>query len=63
MLAWNDVPPVSGYPAIAVPIGRGAETGHPMGVTFMGGAFSEPTLIRAAYAFEQKMQGRVLLNF
>jgi amidase len=30
----------------------------PVGLTFMGRAFSEPTLIKVAYAFEQATQAR-----
>ncbi len=42
---------LAGYPAISVPAGYAFEL--PVGLTFMGRAFSEPTLIRLAYAFEQ----------
>jgi amidase len=42
---------VAGYPIITVP--AGFERGLPLGVSFWGRAFSEPTLIRIAYAFEQ----------
>lgn len=42
---------VSGYPAISVPAGR--VSGLPVGLTFMGPAWSEPSLIALAYAFEQ----------
>src|SRR5258708_6276760 len=42
---------VSGYPAISVPAGR--VSGLPVGLTFMGPAWSEPRLIALAYAFEQ----------
>ena len=58
-LGWGSLPPASGYPAICVPIGVGAQTNHPIGITFMGTAFSEPQLIAMAYAFEQKFGGRV----
>ena len=58
-LGWGNIPPASGYPAVNVPIGVGAETGHPIGLSFIGPAFSEPVLFRAAYAFEQQLQGRV----
>ena len=60
MAGWNDIPPSSGYPAITVPIGVGADTGHPIGLTFIGTAFAEPTLFRAAYSFEQFFGGRVV---
>ena len=42
---------VAGYPHITVPMGRWG--GLPVGLSFVGTAFSEPVLIRAAYAFEQ----------
>jgi amidase len=42
----------AGYPSVCVPAGY-RSTGKPFGVTFTGTAFSEPTLIKAAYAFEQ----------
>ncbi len=42
---------VSGYPAISVP--AGLVSGLPVGVTFMGPAWSEPRLLALAYAFEQ----------
>jgi amidase len=42
---------VAGYPHITVP--AGFENGLPVGLSFFGRAWSEPTLIRLAYAFEQ----------
>lgn len=42
---------LAGYPAISVP--AGFVFGLPVGVTFTGRAYSEPTLIKLAYAFEQ----------
>jgi amidase len=41
----------AGYPAITLP--AGFVHGLPVGITFMGKAWSEPVLIRLAYAFEQ----------
>ena len=56
---------VAGYPLVTLPAGfvsHGAETGArfdlPVGLTFMGRAWSEPALIRLAYAFEQITQVR-----
>jgi amidase len=42
---------VAGYPLVTVPAGYAF--GLPIGMTFMGRAYSEPTLIKLAYAFEQ----------
>jgi amidase len=47
---------LAGYPAITVP--AGFAFGLPVGITFMGRAYSEPTLIRLAYAFEQATRHR-----
>jgi amidase len=41
---------IAGYPAITVPAGYAL--GIPVGITFMGRAWSEESLIRYAYAFE-----------
>jgi amidase len=42
----------AGYPAITVPVGY--SFGLPMGLSFVGRACSEPTLLRLAYAYEQQ---------
>jgi amidase len=47
---------VAGYPSITVP--AGFILGLPVGVSFFGRAWSEPVLLRLAYAFEQLMQAR-----
>jgi amidase len=47
---------LAGYPAVNVPAGFAA--GLPVGITFFGRAWSEPTLIRLAYAFEQAAKAR-----
>lgn len=47
---------ISGYPNITVPAGWAF--GLPMGISFMGPAWSEPKLIRLAYAFEQATKVR-----
>ena len=47
---------VAGYPAITVP--AGFIFGLPVGISFFGRAWSEPTLIRVAYAFEQATKVR-----
>lgn len=46
------MPARAGYPSINVPAGY-LPDGSPMGVTFTGRAWSEPTLVRLGYAFEQ----------
>ena len=47
---------LAGYPAINVP--AGFSFGLPIGITFMGRAFSEPTLIRVASGFEAATRAR-----
>jgi amidase len=42
---------IAGYPHITVPMGRWKNL--PVGLSFVGTAFAEPVLIRAAYAYEQ----------
>jgi amidase len=42
---------VAGYPSVSVPMGFA--WGLPVNLSFFGRAWSEPTLIRIAYAFEQ----------
>ncbi|MEO3811596.1 amidase family protein [Sphaerisporangium sp. B11E5] len=56
-----------GYPALTVPAGYGAtasSAGHnPIGVTFVGTAFSESTLLAGAYALEQAANVRLAPSF
>ena len=52
---------VAGYPNITVPAGY--VQGLPVGISFVGKAFSEPTLIKAAYAFEQATKARKVPQF
>jgi amidase len=47
---------VAGYPHITVP--TGFVFGLPVGISFFGRAWSEPTLLRLAYAFEQATKAR-----
>jgi amidase len=47
---------VAGYPNITVP--AGFIQGLPAGMSFFGRAFSEPVLIKAAYAYEQATKAR-----
>ena len=43
---------VAGYPSLSVPMGQ--IDGLPVGLLFMGTAWSEPKLIEMAYAYEQR---------
>ncbi len=52
---------VAGYPDITVPLGF--VFGLPVGISFFGGAWSEPVLIRIAYAFEQAARVRKTPSF
>jgi amidase len=47
---------VAGYPSITVP--AGFVFGLPVGISFFGRAWSEPTLLKIAYAFEQATRAR-----
>jgi amidase len=47
---------VAGYPNINVP--AGLSHGLPVGISFFGRAYSEPTLIKLAYAYEQSTKHR-----
>jgi len=47
---------VAGYPHITVPAGY--VFGLPVGISFFASAYSEPTLIKLAYAFEQATKAR-----
>jgi amidase len=54
----------AGYPSVLVPAGMSAGVGttstpdYPFGATFTGRAWSEPVLLRLAYAFEQATEAR-----
>jgi len=52
----SSMPAVAGYPNITVPAGFVKEL--PIGVSFFGRAWSEATLIKIAYAFEQSTKAR-----
>ena len=49
-------PAIAGYPHITVPMGQ--VHGLPVGISFVGPAFSEPKLIGIAYAYEQASHAR-----
>jgi len=52
---------VAGYPDITVP--AGSVFGLPVGVSFFGRAWSEPALLKIAYAFEQLTKARTKPQF
>lgn len=52
----STVTSVAGYPHITVPMGFAR--GLPVGLSFFGRAWSEPTLIKLAYAYEQATRHR-----
>lgn len=52
---------VAGYPNITVPMGEVRDL--PVGLSFFGAAWSEPTLIGLAYAYEQRTKARTAPQF
>jgi amidase len=52
---------VAGYPNINVT--AGSISGLPVGISFFGRAWSEPTLIKLAYSFEQATKARQAPRF
>ena len=56
VLGSSSAAAVAGYPLITVP--AGFSFGLPVGITFMGRAWSEPTLIKVASGFEAATQVR-----
>jgi len=54
--APSTVTSVAGYPHITVPAGQ--IHGLPVGISFFGRAWSEPTLVKLAYAYEQATKRR-----
>ena len=57
---WS-IAAIAGYPYITVPIGL--RENNVTGMAFFGRAWSEPQLIKYAYAFEQKTKGRLVPQF
>lgn len=53
---YSSASAVAGYPHVTVP--AGFVDGLPVGLSFFAGAWSEPTLVRLAYAFEQATKAR-----
>jgi amidase len=58
--SWS-IAAVAGYPYITVPVPLREST--PMGMSFFGKPFTEPQLIKFAYAFEQKTKARATPQF
>jgi amidase len=52
---------IVGYPIINVPMGN--VFGVPLGISFLGTAFSEPTLIKLAAGFEHATRARIVPQF
>ena len=52
----SSLPAVSGYPHLTVPAGYA--TGLPVGISFLGVAWSEPRLLAVGYAYEQASKAR-----
>ena len=51
------IAPHTGQPAITVPMGF-TQAGLPVGLQFLGRLFTEATVLRLAYAYEQATQQR-----
>ncbi|HZZ87596.1 MAG TPA: amidase [Caulobacteraceae bacterium] len=52
----SGLPAIAGYPHLTVPMGQ--VRGLPVGLSFVGAAWSEAALLRLGYAFEQAAQAR-----
>jgi amidase len=52
---------MAGYPHITVPMGTVMDL--PVGISFVGGAYTEPQLLTIAYAYEQASKRRVAPGF
>jgi Asp-tRNA(Asn)/Glu-tRNA(Gln) amidotransferase A subunit family amidase len=50
--------PTTGFPAVQIPMGYTRDNTLPAGMTFLGRAWSEATLIRLAYSYEQATKHR-----
>jgi amidase len=57
----SQLPAIAGYPNINVPAGY--SFGLPVGISFFGKAYSEPQLIKIAYAYEQASKFRQAPEF
>jgi Asp-tRNA(Asn)/Glu-tRNA(Gln) amidotransferase A subunit family amidase len=54
----NPLSSVTGLPALLVPAGYTTKENGPIAVEFLGRPFSEPTLFKIAYAYEQVSKNR-----
>ena len=52
----SGLPAIAGYPHLTVPMGQ--ERGLPIGLSFVGAAWSDAALLALGYAFEQAGQAR-----
>jgi amidase len=57
----SSIPAMAGYPNITVPCGQ--LYGLPLGISFFGRAYSEPVILKIAYAFEQATKARFVPQF
>ena len=53
----SSLPAISGFPHLTVPMGL--VDGLPVGLSFIGAAYSDGTLLNAGYAYEQRAKARV----
>jgi amidase len=59
--SFSTLPAVAGYPHVTVPMG--AIEGMPIGLSFIGTAFSDAALLDAAYVYEQRSHARLRPRF
>ena len=59
--SFSTLPAVAGYPHVTVPMG--GIGGLPLGLSFIGTAFTETRLLEAAYVFEQRARARLRPRF
>jgi amidase len=59
--SFSTLPAVAGYPHVTVPMGTIEEM--PIGLSFIGTAFSDAQLLEAAYVFEQRSKVRLRPQF
>lgn len=58
----TNLPAVAGYPMVTMPIGVNAHS-VPVGISLIGSAWSEPTLIKYGSAIDDLVQGRIMPTF